>query len=483
MYEFRHWLSQYLMMLVALFGSLGVSEYVVAHSEKVILSEDESQWVQTHLVVPICVDPDWLPYEAISSDGEHTGMAADYFELFSKATGLTFKLVQTDSWVQTKQFLIEGKCKLITLINQTEERTGYINFTDPYISSPVVIVTQDYEGYMDGLKSYGSQSLSMVKGYSYRDLIERDFPRIQIKEYKTSDETLEAVSRGDVYGTIGSLFIVTERIQRLGLSNLKIVGPTEYRNELRVGVTKDEPVLFSIMNKAVANLDPVDDSDIVNRWVKVKYEIGQDYELVGIISLISVAVFLLLSYRSMMLARYNQKLSDAYELLEKRTEELDRISHTDALTMIHNRLRLDEALTAEVNRFKRYRTPFSLIISDIDFFKRINDKYGHPVGDRILIDLCKLISEQLRSTDIFGRWGGEEFMILCPATTKEEAIITAEKLRRAIEETYFEPVGHMTVSFGVTMVEEGDGEKELVSRADKQLYRAKREGRNRVCHD
>lgn len=483
MFEFRRWLHQYLILPMLCLLGVGLALGVNAQSEPLSFSNEESQWIQQNSIVPICVDPNWLPYEAIDSEGEHTGMSADYFQWFSQVTQLTFKLVPTDSWIQSKDYLMDGTCKLISLINKTEDRADHFNFTEPYLSSPVVIVTRDSEGYMDGLKSYGRKSLSMVEGYFYRELIERDFPRIRIKKYQTSDETLEAVSSGEVFGTIGSLFIVTERIQRLGLSNLKIVGPTEYRNELRIGVSKSEPVLFSIMSKAVASIDPEDDAAIVNHWVKVKYEIGQDYDLVLIISLVSVVVLLLLGYRSVTLTRYNQKLSEAYDLLEKRTQELDRISHTDALTSIYNRLRLDETLTSEVNRFKRYRAEFSLIILDIDYFKRVNDKYGHPTGDRLLIDLCKLISEQLRSTDIFGRWGGEEFMILCPATSKEEAIITAEKLRRAIEETHFEPVGHITVSFGVTTVEDGDGEKELVSRADKQLYRAKSEGRNRVCHD
>ncbi|WP_284381845.1 diguanylate cyclase [Litoribrevibacter albus] len=446
-------------------------------------TEEEVQWIQQHKQVTLCVDPDWLPFESISSDGRHIGIAADYFDLFSRVTGLTFSLVVTDSWVQSDQFLREGRCQILSLLNHSQERSSYLNFTEPYISSPVVIVTRDNEGYMDGLKALAKKNLSLVDGYVYEELIERDHPYIQIVKYQSSDQTLEAVSKGDVFATIGSLFIITERIQRLGLSNLKIVGPANYRNDLRVGVKKDEPILLSIMNKAVEAIEPKDDAEIVSRWVKVKYELGQDYDLAAQIALISFIILILLGYRSVTLSRYNRKLSDAYDLLERRTEELDRLSHTDALTSIPNRLRLDEAITFEVNRFKRYRTDLSLISLDIDNFKRVNDQHGHPVGDRLLIDIARLISGQLRSTDVFGRWGGEEFLILCPATAKEEAIIIAEKLRLSIQNTHFAPVGQVTVSFGVTSIEEGDGEKELVSRADKQLYRAKNEGRNRVCHD
>jgi len=474
-------LSVLLPFILVVTGLMGTVSVHAADVSK--LTETERAWVVDQGPVSMCVDPDWLPFEKIDDQGKHIGIAADYFKLFSEFTGLTFELVITDSWAQSEEFAQAGKCKILSLLNQSEERAVYLNFTSPYLSSPVVIVSRDNQPYLDGLKAIGNRSISMVEGYVYKELIERDFPHINLHSVTSSDQTLQEVSEGRVFATIGSLYIVTERIQRMGLANLKIAGPTEYRNDFRVGVIKGEDMLLSVMEKAVAAINPIEETDILSRWVKVKYEIGQDYGLAMKVAVVSFIVFILLAYRSLVLTRYNRKLSEAYELLERRTDELDRLSHTDALTSIHNRLRLDEALTSEVNRYKRYRNQFSLIILDIDYFKKVNDNFGHPIGDRVMIDLCRLIKDQLRSTDVFGRWGGEEFLIVCPATSKDEAIIIAEKLRRAIDSTHFEPIGHLTVSFGVTSIREGDGEKEIVSRADRELYRAKSEGRNRVCHD
>jgi len=480
----RQQLERLTLLLVSFTVFVGLLGSAVVRAEDAPkLTPAERAWVSDQKPVSMCVDPDWLPFEKIDGQGNHIGIAADYFKLFSEFTGLTFKLVKTDSWAQSEQFAQTGKCKLLSLLNKSEERAVYLNFTAPYLSSPVVIVSRDNQPYLDGLKAIGNHSISMVDGYVYKELIERDFPHINLHSVASSDQTLQAVSEGRVFATIGSLYIVTERIQRMGFANLKIAGPTQYRNEFRVGVIKGEDMLLSVMGKAVAAINPIEETDILSRWVKVKYEIGQDYGLAMKIAVISFIAFVLLAYRSLVLTRYNRKLSEAYELLERRTDELDRLSHTDALTSIHNRLRLDETLTSEVNRYKRYRNQFSLIILDIDYFKKVNDNFGHPIGDRVMIDLCRLIKEQLRSTDVFGRWGGEEFLIVCPGTSKDEAIIIAEKLRRAIDSTHFEPIGHLTVSFGVTSIREGDGEKEIVSRADRELYRAKSEGRNRVCHD
>jgi diguanylate cyclase (GGDEF)-like protein len=451
--------------------------------ERIALTQEEKAWVHEQEDISVCVDPDWLPFERINEQGKHEGISADFFELFGALTGLKFRLVQTESWKQSQVFAEHKKCQLLSMLNQSEERSRYLDFTEPYVSAPVVIVTRDDEGYLDGLKSLSGQTITMVRGYIYEEFVRRDFPFIDIKFVSTSDQSLEEVSAGKAAATIGSLYIVTERIQRLGLANLKIAGPTDFRNQLRIGVGKNQPVLLSVLNKAVNSISPRQETEIISRWVKVKYELGQDYALAVQIGVISLVLFILLGYRSWVLTRYNHKLNAAYELLEKRTDELDRISHTDALTNIYNRLRLDETITNEVNRYKRYREEFSLIILDIDHFKQVNDKFGHPVGDRTLVELCSLIGHQLRSTDIFGRWGGEEFLIVCPATSKQEAVIIAEKLRQSVDNYHFEPVGHLTVSFGVTAIETGDGEKELVSRADKQLYRAKQEGRNRVCHD
>lgn len=161
-------------------------------------------------------------------------------------------------------------------------------------------------------------------------------------------------------------------------------------------------------------------------------------------------------------------------------DELARLATTDALTGLCNRHRFNALLEQEVARARRYHTPLSLIMFDLDYFKNINDTYGHAVGDQVLQAVANVIRENVRATDWVGRWGGEEFMVLCPEATEPDAAFTAEKLRRLVESHIFETVKTITISCGVTRFKAYDSVDTFVRRADDGLYRAKDKGRNIV---
>ncbi|MDY0123703.1 MAG: diguanylate cyclase [Sulfurimonas sp.] len=161
-------------------------------------------------------------------------------------------------------------------------------------------------------------------------------------------------------------------------------------------------------------------------------------------------------------------------------KELEKLATIDKLTGIYNRRRVEEFLQIEMEVAKRHSQPLSLILVDIDHFKSVNDTYGHQVGDMVLSQSTKVISQNLRKSDIFGRWGGEEFVVICPQTNKNEAFVLAQKLRAAMEEHEFEKVGHKTICLGIAELEHEDNEKTLVEKADKALYEAKNGGRNRA---
>lgn len=161
-------------------------------------------------------------------------------------------------------------------------------------------------------------------------------------------------------------------------------------------------------------------------------------------------------------------------------EQLKQMASTDALTGICNRRRFNEVLQVEIARAKRFGTPFTLIIFDIDHFKRINDTYGHQAGDQVLLKLSLLVSKNIRNTDLFARWGGEEFTVLATNCETFCPHSLAEKLRKLIEAYPFAEVGKVTCSFGATEYKSGDNEESLIRRADSNLYQAKESGRNRV---
>ena len=166
--------------------------------------------------------------------------------------------------------------------------------------------------------------------------------------------------------------------------------------------------------------------------------------------------------------------------LEDLARNLDYRAGTDPLTGLFNRRKFDEKLAIEILRAQRYKTPLSLILYDIDYFKLINDTHGHQVGDKVLIDLSRLVAARIRQNDVLARWGGEEFVILVPESSAKMARELAENLREAVQALIFDYSITVTCSFGVAEFEIGDTVETLVARADAAMYRAKMNGRNRV---
>ncbi|OGQ88624.1 MAG: hypothetical protein A2512_07280 [Deltaproteobacteria bacterium RIFOXYD12_FULL_56_24] len=173
-------------------------------------------------------------------------------------------------------------------------------------------------------------------------------------------------------------------------------------------------------------------------------------------------------------------LAEAHAQLALKSRELELLSVTDRLTGLGNRNKLDERLADELARSRRNGTAFALVMLDIDHFKAVNDTYGHQAGDEVLAATAALLRQHSRATDVVGRWGGEEFMLLCPETDANGGMFLAEQLRACVEEARFPVIGRITASFGVAAFRPADDEEALLRRADDALYRAKGKGRNRV---
>lgn len=162
-------------------------------------------------------------------------------------------------------------------------------------------------------------------------------------------------------------------------------------------------------------------------------------------------------------------------------KNFEKISTIDALTNIHNRGSIQERILDALKESKRHTQELSLVLFDIDDFKKINDTKGHRTGDNVLKKIAKETQKELRARDSFGRWGGEEFLIVLPQTSQDEALLVAQKIRHLIEELTFDADIKVSCSFGVATCEnEHDSYDSLFERADRAMYRAKELGKNRV---
>ena len=166
--------------------------------------------------------------------------------------------------------------------------------------------------------------------------------------------------------------------------------------------------------------------------------------------------------------------------MEEKNVALENLALKDTLTGLFNRRTLESAFTAECQRQDRYHSPLSLVMLDIDHFKRVNDVYGHDEGDRVLVEVARRVSANLRETDLFFRWGGEELLVLVPGTGLAGATSLAEKVRRDLFAEPMKTVGVVTASFGVVERNEGESREACFKRVDQAMYAAKMRGRNRV---
>ena len=166
--------------------------------------------------------------------------------------------------------------------------------------------------------------------------------------------------------------------------------------------------------------------------------------------------------------------------------EIKMLSIHDGMTGVFNHAYAVEEVDSEIERAKRYNVIFSLILLDVDNFKEVNDSYGHLAGDFVLKSMADLIEKNLRTIDIVGRYGGEEFIIILPQIDLENAYIAGERLRQAVESETFlynDNVIQLTISLGVATYQDGKNTQGLIKIADDNLYRAKKEGKNRTCYE
>lgn len=174
------------------------------------------------------------------------------------------------------------------------------------------------------------------------------------------------------------------------------------------------------------------------------------------------------------------KLAEAHAQLAIKNKELQALSSTDKLTKLNNRFKIDEIFKYYLINSNLLGNELSIIMVDLDKFKNVNDMYGHQIGDMLLKEISQLLSSNLRKADHIGRWGGEEFLIICPNTNLEGARVAAENLRNTIESHSFKIIGKKTASFGIACLNKGEDEKSLFKKADDALYMAKKLGGNRV---
>jgi len=453
----------YLLSFVFLFAVIFPATRSLAAD--VTLTDLERYYVETNGEILLCADPDWVPFESINERGEHQGIAADLLKLVSERTGIRFKLVPTQSWEESLDYSKAGKCQALSFLNETPKRKEWLVFSEPIFTDVNVFITREEHPFISDPGALTGETLVLPKGTAMEEFIRKDYPNIRIITVDTEAEAFQMVSERKANMTMRSLIVAAYTIKKEGWFNLKISGQLPgYTNRLRVGLTKDKANLVDIINKGINSISGQDRGGIVDKHVSINVQTVTDYSL-----LFKVAGILLLAIVAAALW---------VRQLRAHNKELTLISQTDALTNVSNRLKLNSVLSYEFARAKRKWHPLSVLLIDLDHFKKVNDELGHIAGDTVLKEVSQILASQVRSIDVVGRWGGEEFLIICPETDTPSAMVIAERILTAVSQFTFACNRSQTISIGVASLSENDTPDTLLNRADEALYIAKSDGRN-----
>ncbi len=440
------------------------------------LTSSEVSFLNRHAELNICIDPDWMPLEAVRR-GEYVGVSAELMGMISERLNVRFNRVPSDSWEESLRLGRQGACDLFPLIMKTEERESFLEFTQPFVESPLVMITQVDAAYIPDLKRLKNKRIGVVKGYAFNKMLKEQYPDLEFVEVANIEQGLTRVRDGYLHGYIDSLITSGYWIQNRYQGQLKVSSEIDRFWQLSIGVRKELQPLLPIMNKAISQISEAERQDVINRWISIRYEADHDWliTLVGILITVLVLGGVIVWY-----VRLNTRLEQEVCRRKVAEQEALNLAQTDQLTGVMNRHGAEPIINQEMARCRRYETPVVMMILDIDHFKRINDTEGHKVGDDALRWLSTTLSQAMRETDQLVRWGGEEFLILLPDTQLKDAEELAERYRQLIEAGSPKAVTAFTVSIGVGQLDPIESFSQWYQRTDLALYQAKNSGRNRV---
>jgi len=253
-------------------------------------TDEQMRYLENKKEIRLCVDPDWMPFEAIK-DGEHIGITADVISKFKQQLPIPITLVPTKDWAEA---LVKGQsreCDIFSLASQTPGRSTFMDFTKPYIDLPVVLATKMDTIFIDDIAEVKDKKLGVVKGYAIAEKLRKNIPNINIVDVASITDGLARVESGELYGYIDNLMVIANSIQRDFTGVLKISSRLDESLQLAIATRNDEPLLNEIFQELIQNLSEAELQAIYNKWVATvaydqPFDYGYVWKLLGVIFLI-----------------------------------------------------------------------------------------------------------------------------------------------------------------------------------------------------
>lgn len=435
----------------------------------------------------------------------YSGIGIDVFCFITKELGLSFEITPgRDQTVADKiRQVQEGHADVFIPLSHSPERAKRGLFTTPYYESYYAVIARHGRNItIRRTADLAKYQIGFVQGVSLQPVLESVVPAAQLHAYNqtSSDGLFHAVRDGVIDIAVFNQQIFIEKRYLQEFFDLDVVH-TLYEHPRAYGYyfsqSPEHQRVVEAFDRYLAAID-VSAALMVHekgeRHFFERYMAQRSQRVLLLTASVAAALLALISYLGLvryrrltkLLAERNTHIEQHQKALQDAYQKLQALSRTDSLTGLSNRRYFDEMLAYEYGRYQRTGSPFSLLIIDVDYFKHVNDDYGHAVGDDYLRAIARVLeSSTVRATDLTARYGGEEFTCLLTDITPEDAYKVAERINRGVVELGLPNASttpqQLTLSIGVASVIKGDpGVQAIFAQADAQLYTAKRMGRNQI---
>ena len=434
------------------------------------LSSEERIWLKEHPVLQVAFDPDWPPVEFADGAGGISGIAADYLKRISELLGVRIEPASPSSWKEMLTSFRRGDFDFFSAISLTPQRNEWMEFTAPYLSVPIVIVTREEVPYIGTIEDLGDRTVAVVDGYASQDLLFGNYPDVSLLPALNVKEGLMAVTNGEAFAFVGSLATISHIIGREGLSELKVSGETPFTFDVGMGVRRGETILLNLLRKALAAIPSLERSAIYSKWIHVNFEPTVDYSLLWKVSasaLIAVALVLYWNRRLSSMARELKIAGDAAEAANRaKSVFLANMSHElrTPLTSILGYAQLLEQASAltktqreGVEVIQSNGMHLLTLINDVLDFARIEtnrlelypEEFALPDFLKQLVEIARSNAEQKGLSFTYN--ASDDLPAIVSGDQKRLRQILLNILRNAVK---FTPQG--SVIFSVTKVAQDD---------------------------
>ncbi|MGA1941404.1 transporter substrate-binding domain-containing diguanylate cyclase [Arcobacter sp. YIC-310] len=409
-----------------------------------------------------------MPF-SFTQNNKFKGLEVDLWKTLAQKLNTNFNIIEEPKdknilkHIQTNdikfKFVYQNKQDLNTSIPLNKIKVGIATINDKNFISDLIVLK--------------NKRIAVIKDKLLYEKLKKEYPEINFLYLEEINEGFKLLKSNEIFAVIDNILMLSHSIIKNNYNNIKIAGTLPYDLEIRLKILDKNVEAIGILNKIISKITNEEKRNILNKYQLIVYKEVKDYSwfykyVIPLLIMIIFSIYIITKMRK--------------EIKKRKIAENTLLDYAnkDSLTKILNRRKIEKILSNLIKDARLNNSTFSIIFIDIDNFKSINDTLGHLIGDKILVDVSKIITSHIRKDDLFGRWGGEEFIIILPNTSSFDAKKSALHLKEHIEKTNFEINRKVTASFGITEFIEGDNKKDIVLRADKAMYHVKKNGKNNI---